>query len=307
MSPALATLPMLSVDELEIARFDTEGYLVCRGLVPGSSCDRLKAAFEDDIKPFRGVMARDTTREPEAHRFSESGAIVNALLHPHDLTRKAFRPFRDACLHVLSSSALLHWARRLIGADPVLVKSVYHESGTGKAPHADTHFMDSQLTGRMIGCWIALEDIAAQAGRFFVYPGSHRLHDATHFPEDAVEGFLAYESAMLEAIRGYYLEGDTANLRAFELARTRLADVIRGCRLACRTPELKKGDVLFWHARTLHGSLKPKNPPRTRHSLTGHFIPAGSRLLRYHSEVEPVPAREVDGLWVRYRGGRHWS
>ena len=41
-------------------------------------------------------------------------------------------------------------------------------------------------------------------------------------------------------------------------------------------PRLKKGDVLFWHPFTIHGSWNQKNELYSRKSLTAHYHPVGS-------------------------------
>jgi len=53
---------------------------------------------------------------------------------------------------------------------------------------------------------------------------------------------------------------------------------------------LKKGDVLFWNSRTVHGSLETKNPKYSRKSLTAHYLPSqyqsGRRYAKSPSVVE---------------------
>jgi phytanoyl-CoA hydroxylase len=39
-------------------------------------------------------------------------------------------------------------------------------------------------------------------------------------------------------------------------------------------PALKKGDVLFWNSRTIHGSLPTIDRSFSRKSLTAHYIPS---------------------------------
>lgn len=39
-------------------------------------------------------------------------------------------------------------------------------------------------------------------------------------------------------------------------------------------PVLKKGDVLFWNSRTIHGSAKTLDERYSRKSLTAHYLPS---------------------------------
>ena len=49
------------------------------------------------------------------------------------------------------------------------------DKSTGTTDHADTWYLDTIPKGQMIACWIALENIHKDAGRFFVCPKSHNL------------------------------------------------------------------------------------------------------------------------------------
>ena len=55
--------------------------------------------------------------------------------------------------------------------------------------------------------------------------------------------------------------------------------MIREQGLVCRAPALSKGDVLFWAAKTIHGSLRTTQPTRSRRSFTAHFIPDAEPLF----------------------------
>ena len=40
---------------------------------------------------------------------------------------------------------------------------------------SDTYYLDSEKIGTMTAGWIALEEIKADAGRFFICPSSHKI------------------------------------------------------------------------------------------------------------------------------------
>jgi phytanoyl-CoA hydroxylase len=50
-------------------------------------------------------------------------------------------------------------------------------------------------------------------------------------------------------------------------------DLIERFKLECRAPALNKGDVLFWHSKTIHGSLETRQPEHSRSSFTAHWLP----------------------------------
>ena len=62
-----------------------------------------------------------------------------------------------------------------MGDEVKLVQSMYFEGNSATWEHQDTYYLDSEKIGSMVAGWIALEDIEADAGRFFVCPKSHLI------------------------------------------------------------------------------------------------------------------------------------
>jgi hypothetical protein len=58
--------------------------------------------------------------------------------------------------------------------------------------------------------------------------------------------------------------------------------------------------VLFWAAKTIHGSLHTTEPTRSRRSFTAHFIPDRSRFLQFQSRVKPLKTDLVNGMRVNH-------
>jgi len=136
------------------------------------------------------------------------------------------------------------------------VQSMYFEGNPATWPHQDCYYLDDDSPGRLLGAWIALEDIAEEAGRFYVAPGSHRREIGRNVGNLAIaDNHSRYKHLVTETIEAQSME--------------------------LRAPFLKQGDVLLWNSRTVHGAFPTSNPQLSRNSYTGHFIAASSRLMRY--------------------------
>ena len=62
--------------------YQAEGYAVVRDLVPGELCERVRAAFAAEVKPYRGALYRQTrSGDPERHVFTERGHLLNPILN----------------------------------------------------------------------------------------------------------------------------------------------------------------------------------------------------------------------------------
>ena len=126
------------------------------------------------------------------------------------------------------------------------------DKSTGTIDHADTWYLDTNPRGNMIAAWIALEDIHKSAGRFFVYPKSHKLNIPENINKTIKDNYL-YAKFMNKFVK-------ENNLKKF-------------------APAMKKGDVLFWHPFTIHGSLSQTDNKYSRKSLTAHYHPVGAARI----------------------------
>jgi len=146
---------------------------------------------------------------------------------------------------VYFSEPMLSALREITGARDVrLMQSMLFDLNTATAPHQDCWYLDSVPSGRLLAAWIALEDIDERAGRFFVLPDScdAELH-AEGMPHS-------------EWLRRLRVHVDAHSAEAY-------------------APALRKGDVLFWSSRAIHGALPTQDERFSRKSLTAHYLPEG--------------------------------
>jgi phytanoyl-CoA hydroxylase len=142
-------------------------------------------------------------------------------------------------------------------------------------PHQDKDYLDANKPGAMVAAWIAVEDIQPGAGRFYVYPTSHKMD---------IEKLGKNLNIMLDRKSYVQLVIDTINKN----------------NLQCHAPALKKGDVLFWHGKTIHGSLETTQPQYSRSSFTAHYMPVSRTLLQLQVRQKQMTLREIDGMKVNF-------
>jgi len=253
--------------------FDENGYVVIRGLVPRELCDQARMHFDREVKPFPGHIYRQTTANPERHAFSDAGLMLNPILNVQSLDPRSFARFKETGLAILTHSGTQQVVRTILEEPGQIVQSMYFEGNSVTWPHQDTYYIDAEEIGRMIGAWFAVVDIAPGAGRFFIYPKSHRIDLA----KNGGNFDIAFNHARYKKL---------------------VVDIIRDHGLQLRAPALRKGDVLFWSAKTIHGSLETTQPHLTRSSFTGHYIPRSLRLLQYQTRVRRLNSMTVNGMEV---------
>jgi phytanoyl-CoA hydroxylase len=253
--------------------YGREGYVVVRGLVDYAACDQMRAAFDQEVKPFGGYIYRQASANPERHVRTEFGYMLNSILNIHAVDPRFFPTFRRRGADLITSASLQGAVRAILGEAGKIVQSMYFEGNPSTWAHQDTYYLDSEKLGLMAGVWIALEDIAPGAGRFFIYPRSHLIELALN------RGSMSIASNHA----GY---------------KKLVIDIIRENGLECRAPALRKGDVLFWNSKTIHGSMETTQPEHSRSSVTAHYIPRSTRFLQYQTRIKPLSLSTINGMQV---------
>jgi phytanoyl-CoA hydroxylase len=258
-TPAEDPSPRFSTNEMAAIRdyYRENGYVIVRKLLESETCDSQRRLWDEEVKPFGGYIYRQATAKAEKHVFNQNGWVMNPILNLQSVDPKRFPRFRrHATESVLASPDLRDVFAGLLGELPKVVQSMYFEGNSATWEHQDSYYLDSEKVGEMVAAWIAIEDIAAQAGRFFICPGSHKFKLDEHGLENNIaEHHEVYISSVVNKIRKLNLE--------------------------IKAPALQKGDVLFWNALTIHGSLNTQDPRHSRSSITCHAIPS-SRLFLHH-------------------------
>ena len=124
--------------------------------------------------------------------------------------------------------------------------------GTSQHIHSDAVHFHSEPAGFMCGVWIALEDIANEAGPLVYYPGSHQL-------------------PYLQARDVGYVQqsGQTPDQSIFHHIWQAELDS-KGLKAKYFTPKL--GQALIWTANLIHGGSPVKDLSLTRWSQVTHYF-----------------------------------
>jgi phytanoyl-CoA hydroxylase len=267
------TSPRFAADESERIRayYLENGYVIVKSVFAADVCDAQRKLWEQEIKPFRGHIYRQATAKLEKHVLNENGWVMNPILNLQSLDPRRFGRFRSfATQSVLGAPQLRDLFTTLLGEAPKIVQSMYFEGNSATWEHQDSYYLDSERVGEMTAAWIAIEDIAPRAGRFFICPGSQKVKLADHRLENNIaEHHEDYIASVVESIKDMNLE--------------------------IRAPSLEKGDVLFWNSLTIHGSLASQDPLRSRSSVTCHAIPSSRLFLQWQVRLHDLATDDVNG------------
>lgn len=228
-------------------RFLDEGFIVLRGLLPDELRLRMLEACDAELRPFDGGLLRVKPPSPAPHERAPSGHVRNALRSVHRIEDPSLGGF-VACVDAISGHApLVAWVELLLDGGSEVFESFFFDVNNATEAHRDTDYSGVPV----IGAWCALVDVPARAGRFFLYPRSHR---GTERDARAVQG-ADYGAQLL--------------------------DEMRRRDLRCVAPSVRAGDVVLFDGSLVHGSLASPGLA-IRQVLTIHFAARSSDI--------PVPS-----------------
>lgn len=210
----------------EISRFDRDGFLIARGLAGGDWATRImqvtREHLERELPPVELETDVHYPGSPESADLP-GGKTIRRLkqAHSRDIV------FTEWICHlplVLRLTQLLGpgVVMPLAHHNCVMTKQPHHSSDTRW--HRDIRYWNFS-TSKLVSVWLALGNEYPENGGLFVIPGSHKiefqssqLDDDLFFREDVPENQALLDSAV--------------------------------------PVELLAGDVLFFHARTLHSASR---------------------------------------------------
>jgi phytanoyl-CoA hydroxylase len=254
--------------------YDANGYVIVKSVITPADCDKIRALWDGEVKPSEAFIYRQATAKPERHTFNANKWIMNPILNVQSVDPQRYPKFRKfATENILTAKPLAAAFQALFGEAPKVVQSMYFEGNSATWEHQDSYYLDSETIGVMAGSWIALEDIGASAGRFFICPGSHKIDLGT------------------QSIKNNIADNH-------EVYIVSVVDKIKELKFDIRAPLLQKGDVLFWNAWTIHGALDSQDPVQSRSSITCHAIPDSHRFLQLQTRILPLELDTVNGVRV---------
>lgn len=227
------------------AYYQKYGYVVFRNLISIEIIEQFLNLYKNEIVFSSYPFFRQSTNRYEVNSLNQFGHVEQSFLDIHDYQK--YPEFSTLARDIFCGNSIQDALRQTSGSSFFnLMQTMLFDANTETQPHQDWWYLDSVPNGNLIAAWIALEDIDERAGRFYVIPDS---------------------------IKNYDFHSDNPNLSHPEWLK-RILDYKETHQNEIKAPALKRGDVLFWNSKTVHGALPTSDPSFSRKSLTAHYIPS---------------------------------
>ena len=280
-----ATLPWIDKPEADVDRYvanaDTSalGYDLREKLLQWKNFGY--TVFEQAVSPAL-VDAYLADMEEFKDRHEEFSTVVESSAHGHSTAKAPKRDdledfqvrFCDLHNNLVSGKKLglnpkiVSFLAHIFRDKVVMMQSLTFLRSSEQWAHQDYAYVVAAIPSHLAACWIALEDVHADAGPLMYYPGSHRIPKF-----DFGNGlFLTPESKFHEA---EFLAHIQAQCKALGLQEVTFLP--------------KKGDMFVWHAALAHGGTPIRNRALTRKSFVCHYSSqTGYPRDRRNVNVQPV-------------------
>ena len=256
--------------------YQDNGYVIFKNLIDREDCNNILAAWLK-IKDYKGKIYRQTTGKAEENIFNKNRWIMNPVLNLQSLNPYKFQDLRSLTEEkIFNNPNLCAFLENNFNYKPKIIQSMFFEGNSATHEHQDTYYLDSEKIGNLTAAWVALEEIKADAGRFFLCSGSHKIDIKK----------LKYYNNILSNHDEYVDE---------------LISICKKSKLKFIAPYLDKGDTLFWNSRTLHGSLNSQSETNSRSSITLHAIPANEKYLQWHKRFIHTPVDDLGKSFIYRR------
>lgn len=265
-------------DATEIKEYyESQGYVVVKNLLSDAKIDDFVAQYEKIKRNKFFIYYSQSVHLPIRPKITSEGFIEESMENATDL--KLFPNFSGAILQCLIDENISSSLSILSGAsNHTMWQNMFFDKSTGTVAHQDHYYLDTNPPGNLIAAWYALEDIQEEAGCFFVFPGSHK-------------GQVIDNSARRQRLKKVFSDHDSM--------RQKIITLIKQNNYKYKAFPLSKGDVLFWHPYTIHGSYANKNPRFSRKSFTAHFYPSYLERLNTNN---PPPVKKSANPNMLIRG-----
>ena len=221
----------------KIQELHTTGITILKKYVPEELCD----AIQRDFYKFCENSTEEIWTENNKH-----SRLYNLHLQSTNI------------LHLLFNDGLMQLLDEYFETKTALNSTIYFEEGSQQCIHRDTpYFWSHPYEGKFVGVWFALEDTTVENGKLEYYPFGHTI------PVDPVDFANQYDKNV-----------DSHTLfDHFGEAVEKLC-IQRG--FVKESQDIRKGDIVIWHADLPHGGSPIVNKSLTRHSLVAHYLPEGA-------------------------------
>ncbi|MEZ0487395.1 phytanoyl-CoA dioxygenase family protein [Fibrella aquatica] len=255
-----------------LVQWRDQGYVVLEGALPTAMVDGLWQEVEHTIEQhdqhsLKALVYQfnDQKETPikDVPKEKLSG-IGSRLLEYHNSSVAAKR--------VMTYPHIATFLKAVFDEPVSVLQSLIFKYGSQQDTHQDFPWVRSKIASHLAAAWIPLEDVDADSGPLYYYPGSHRM------PK------FDFGTGILYKPDSFYSPDQFSKY---------LDKTCKKLGIERKTLLLKKGDLLLWHGGLAHGGNRIGNDALTRKSFVCHYSTVRS-YSKHRNEAPGIESSPVN-------------
>jgi phytanoyl-CoA hydroxylase len=242
------------------------GYVVLENVLPTHWLDKLWEEVEYTIENHDKFTATGVVYQFNEQKPTRLKDIPKELLHGIGARINDYHNTSIGAKRVMTHRHIVTFLQAALAPELTAFQSLIFKYSSQQPTHQDFPWVTSNIPSHLAAAWIPCEDVHADSGPLFYYPGSHKIPKFNF----GRTGILKTDSSLFNPDQFSAYLDKTCQEHGIEK----------------KVLLIKKGDILIWHGGLAHGGSNINNPSMTRKSYVCHYSTLEAQPKHRHEPKE---------------------
>jgi phytanoyl-CoA hydroxylase len=255
------------------------GYVVLEKVLPAHWLDLFWDEVEDTIENHEKHTATGLVYQFNGQQATQLKNIPKELLRGIGSRINDYHNTSVGAKRIMTHRHIVTFLKAALAPDLTALQSLVFKYSSQQNTHQDFPWVTSNIPSHLAAAWIPCEDVHADSGPLFYYPGSHKIPKFNF----GRTGILKKDISLFNPDQFSQYLDKTCKEHGIEK----------------KVLLIKKGDILIWHGGLAHGGSRINNPEITRKSFVCHYSTVEAQPKhRYEFEKEHSEASYYNGVTI---------
>ncbi len=255
------------------------GYVVLEKVLPTHWLDLFWDEVEDTIENHEKHTATGLVYQFNDQKPTQLKNIPKELLKGIGSRINDYHNTSIGAKRIMTHRHIVTFLKAALAPELTAFQSLVFKYSSQQPTHQDFPWVTSNIPSHLAAAWIPCEDVHADSGPLFYYPGSHKMPKFNF----GRTGILKKDISLFNPIQfSEYLDKTCKELG-----------------IEKKILLIKKGDILIWHGGLAHGGSIINNPEMTRKSFVCHYSTSEAQPKhRYEHHKDSSEASYYNGVAI---------
>lgn len=227
------------------------GYVVLEKVLPTHWLDLFWDEVEDTIENHEKHTTTALVYQFNGQKPTPLKEVPKELLKGIGARINDYHNTSVGAKRIMTHRHIVTFLKAALAPELTAFQSLVFKYSSQQPTHQDFPWVTSNIPSHLAAAWIPCEDVQADSGPLFYYPGSHKIPKFNF----GRTGILKKDISLFNPIQFSEYLDKTCKEHGIEK----------------KVLLIKKGDILIWHGGLAHGGSMINNPEMTRKSFVCHY------------------------------------